>query len=255
MPIGECAPHAAASACATLSVAQDSNCTAEPTLELPLDTTMGGNLDIEGTLTVRGVDVSGGGGPTVETVDARNLATTGGVTLQNLPSVGQGGHSWGYPPTWQKSITLTEEKTVMAYYSVTWQCYWSATSPLGNVGSLNLLTTLRITGGAPAMTPIYAAKSFQGRAIYPQRPLKKGVGPWAGTDTVYGVQEAAGYGGNSVELWNMDFGGTYGTNTGMWTGTLPAGTYSMQVLYQGYLATAMNNCFNDDSFYMNIVIF
>ena len=67
------------SVCATLSVAQDSNCTAEPTLELPLDTTMGGNLDVEGTLTVRGVDVSGGGGPTVETVDADMTDTWGYV--------------------------------------------------------------------------------------------------------------------------------------------------------------------------------
>jgi len=57
MPIGECAPHAAASACATLSVAQDSNCTAEPTLELPLDTTVSGNLDVGVNLTVRGVDI------------------------------------------------------------------------------------------------------------------------------------------------------------------------------------------------------
>ena len=61
--------------------------------------------------------------------------------------------------------------------------------------------------------------------------------------------------GLNREQWNLDFGGTFGTNSGMWTGTLPAGTYSMSVAYQGYLATAMLGCFNDDSFYMNIVIF
>ena len=244
-----------------MSVAQDSNCTAEPTLELPLDTTVGGNLDVEGTLTVRGVDVSGGGGPTVETVDALNSATVGGgnsgwgTPIGPFVSAAIGGWQWGWVDTWKKSITLTEEKTVMAYYSVSWRCYVHQTqSHVGNWGSLNLLTALYINGGAPGayMTPIYAAKSFAGNQKYANRPMHKNAGPWDGSDYIYGVSKPDG---TFVTPYYMGFGHVFATNSGMWTGTLPAGTYNMRVLYQGYLATAMDGCFNDDSFYMNIVIF
>jgi len=246
-----------------LKVIHPANCTGA-TMEIQLNTSVPsllvGNLDVEGTLTVGGVDVSGGGGPTVETIDALNLATVGGSYLP-LSSVGAGGSSWGYVTQgarpWHKSITLTEEKTVMAYYSVGWGCFLTASSTganLGNQGSLNLITALRISGGSPAITTIYAAKSFQGAQKYSNRPLYKYSGPWnSQTDVAYSVPTTTA--GVNKEMWNIDFGGTYGTNTGMWTGTLPAGTYDMYVVYQGYLATAMDGCINDDSFYMNVVIF
>ena len=144
----------------------------------------------------------------------------------------------------------------MVYYSVTWQCYWDVNSELGHAGAINLLTQIRISGGTPAIPVIYAGKSFQGRAIYPSELYYKGVGPWEYADqaayTGSGIPQADG---TNKRLWHMGFGTVYATNSGMWTGTLHAGTYDVNVIYQGYLTTAMKDCIKDDSFYMNVVIF
>ena len=77
----------------------------------------------------------------------------------------------------------------MVYYSLTWQCFMSINSELGNQGALSVLTQIRISGGTPAIPVIYAGKSFQGRAIYPSELYYKGVGPWEYADQAafYGI--------------------------------------------------------------------